>query len=201
MKILGIALFIGGMAVSVGAPFEAREARMLAARGIETTATITEKEVRGGGRYSSPYAQVDIELEDEFGIPSEASGIIFCGEPEEVSVGDRVQITYDPENVAPPQFTECPQSQAVTIPTIIGVVVLAGGTLTLLLDWKARPWKRRWLGIPILVLGILFVGTSVEEDCNCKEAVYTGGALILLGAVPLVVPRKTVTVGVLPPPD
>ncbi|HJR44588.1 MAG TPA: hypothetical protein VJ927_03200 [Actinomycetota bacterium] len=199
MMLIGIALLVGGMAVSVGAPFEAREARLLADRGIETIATITAIDIRGGGRNSSPYAVADVAFQDEFGLRQEPPGIIYCGEPEDISVGDEVEITYDPEEVAPPQFTECPQSQEITIPLVIGAVVIAAGTLFVLRAWWARGWRKRWWGIAILVLGIGFTGTSFEEDCRCQEMVYTGVALIVIGTVPLVAPRVTTASG--GPPD
>lgn len=188
--LLGIALFVGGMAVSIGAPSDAREARVLAERGISTTATITDLSVRGGGRRSSPYAVADVEFQDEFGLPAESSGIIYCGEHEEISVGDEVEITYDPEEVAKPQFTECPHSQEITIPLVIGIVVLAAGTLCVLWAWRGRGWRWRWAGIAPLILGILFVGTSFQDDGQYAELIYTGAALIIIGAVPLVAPRR-----------
>lgn len=190
MIFLGIVLLIGGMALSVGAPSEAREARLLAERGVDTTAIITELSVRGGGRQSSPYAVVDVEFQGELGLSAQSPGIIYCGEPEEISVGDEVEITYDPEEVAHTQFTECPQSQEITIPLIIGIAVLAAGTSCVLWAWKGRGWKRRWLGIPPLILGVLFVGTSFQDDGQYAELIYTGSALIIIGAAPLVAPRR-----------
>ena len=190
MRLIGIALLVGGMAVSIGAPSDARDARVLADRGIDVPATITDLSIREGGRYSSPYAIVDIEFEDEFGVPQEASGIIYCGEPEDISMSEEVEITYDPEEVAPPQFTDCKQSQEITIPLIIGIVVIAAGTVCVLWDWRARGWGRRWWGIPIFILGILFAGASLEGDFSYPELVYTGAALTVIGFVQVVAPRK-----------
>jgi hypothetical protein len=53
--------------------------------------------------------------------------------------------------------------------------------------------------VPILIVGILFAGTSFEDDCRCPELVYTGGALVILGTAPLVAPRKPETIEL--PPD
>jgi hypothetical protein len=190
MMFLGIVLMVAGMAVSVGAPAEARDARVLEARGVETTATVTSVDIRGGGKNSSPYAVVDLDYEDEFGLPVTAAGVIYCGEEDDIVVGGKVQITYDPEEQAPAQFTACPQSQAIAIPTIIGVVVLAAGTVCVLWGWRAGGWRRRWWGIGLVLLGILMAGASSEDDCNCTELVYTGAALVVVGAVPLVAPRS-----------
>ncbi len=192
MMFLGIVLMVAGMAVSVGAPAEARDARVLAARGVETIATVTKVDIKGGGRGLSRHAVVDLDYEDSFGIPATASGVIYCGDEDELTVGDKARITYDPEEQVPEQFTACPQSQAITIPTIIGVVVLAAGTVGVLWGWRGGGWKRRWLGIPLVILGILFAGTSSQEDCNCTEFVYTGAALVVVGAVPMVAPRPHV---------
>lgn len=194
MRIIGIALLIGGMALSIGAPSDARDARVLAERGVDATAVVTDLSIRGGGRGSSPHAVVDVEFEDELGLSQESSGIIYCGEPEAISVGDEVEITYDPEEVAPPQFTECPQSQEITIPVIIGIVVIGAGTVLVLWGWGSNGWRRRWWGILWLILGILFSGTSFEDDCGCPELIYTGGALVVIGVVPLVAPRKRPTI-------
>lgn len=199
MKLIGIALLVGGMALSIGAPFEAREARLLAARGIDTTATVTRVDIQRLSR-GSRTAHVDVEFEDEFGLSATGSDVIYCGDADSVAVGDRVVITYDPEEVAPPQFAECPQSQEITIPLVIGVVVMAAGTFVVLRTWRASGWRRRWWGIPILIVGVLFVGTSFEDDCRCRELAYTGGALVLIGTVPLVAPRKPETIELPPEP-
>ena len=190
MRIVGIALLIGGMALSIGAPSDARDARVLAERGVDTTAVVTDKSIRGGGRGSSPYAVVDVEFQDELGTSHESSGIVYCGETQDIAVGDEVEITYDPDEVAPPQFTECPQSRETTIPVIIGIVVIGAGTLVVLWDWGSNGFRPRWWGVLWLILGILFFGTSFEGDCRCPELIYTGGALVIIGVVPLVAPRK-----------
>lgn len=189
MILLGIALLVGGMALSVGAPSDARAASLLAERGVITTATVSDLSVREGGRYSGPIAVADVEFLDEFGLLKESSGITYCGEAEDVSVGDEVEITYDPEQVAPTQFAECEQSQEITIPLVIGIIVIGAGTLCVLWAWRASGWRRRWWGIATLIVGILFAGTSFEEDCRCSELVYTGAALIVIGTVPLIAPR------------
>lgn len=190
MRLIGIALLVGGMAVSIGAPSDARDARALAERGIDVPATITELSLRDGGRYSSEYAVVAVEFEDEFGVTWEASGIAYCGEPEDISTTEEVEITYDPEGDAPPQFTDCPQSQEITIPLVIGVIVIAGGTVCVLLGWRANGWKRRWWGIPILIVGLVFGAASLEGDCECSNFRYTAAALVIVGTVPLFAPRK-----------
>lgn len=187
MMIAGIALLVGGMAISVGAPIEAREARVLAERGVETTATVADVELRRLRR--NTYAEVDLEFSDEFGLSQEAENVIYCGDEDDLAVGDEVGVTYDPDEVVPAQFTECPQSQEVTIPVIIGTVALIAGTILVLRRWSAGGWRRRWLGVPILIVGVLFAGTSFEDDCGCQEFVYTGAALVVLGVAPLLGPR------------
>lgn len=194
--VLGIALLVGGMAVSVGAAADARDARVLADRGVETTAEVSDVTTHshGGG---STHSHADVEFTDEVGLRQEGLDIAYCGEPDGVEVGDQVEITYDPEMTydpeaaALPQFSECPQSQALAIPVAIGVVALAGGTVAVLLAWRAGGWKRRWVGIPIALLGILFAGTSFDDSCGCAEFVYTGASLVVIGVVPLVAPRDS----------
>lgn len=189
MMIIGIALLVGGMAVSVGAPADARAARALAERGIETTATVTDVTVRRGAA-GGHYAQADVEFRDGSGSLQQALDIIYCGESDAVAVGDEVEITYDPQEVAAPQFAECEHSQEITIPLIIGIVVLAAGTVCVLWAWKAMRWRRRWWGIAILIVGAVFVGASFDANCSCREFVYTGAALVVIGTVPLVAPRR-----------
>lgn len=196
---IGIALLVGGMALSVGAPTEAREARVLADRGVGAEATITEARA---GRLDR--VEVDVEFEDEFGLSRRAEGIVYCGEPEEVAVGETAEIIYDPDGAVPAQFTRCPQSQEITIPLVIGVVVLAAGTIVLLLRWKRVRWRRRWWGLALLVVGVAFVGASFEDACECREMVYTGVALTVLGTVPIVAPRgpgKAETIAGSDPPN
>lgn len=187
--ILGIAFLVLGMAVSIGAPADAREARLLAERGVDTTATVTDVTIRhepSGGAY----AVVDLEYRGEFGSFDRSTGVIYCGESEAISVGDRVEITYDPEEVAAPQFAECEHSQEITIPLLIGIAALAVGTGCVLWSWGANRWRGRWWGIAILIVGAVFVGSSFDADCSCSEVVYTGGALVVIGATPLVAPRR-----------
>ena len=190
MMIIGIAFLVGGMAVSVGAPAEAREARLLAERGTETTATVTDVTIERAGGLTSDYAVVDLEFRDASGSSRWSFDVIYCGEPEAISVGDVVEITYDPEEVAAPQFAECEQSQEITIPLIIGIAALAAGTLCVLWAWRASRWRRRWSGIAILIVGVVFAGASFDDDCGCSEVVYTGAALVVIGTVPLVAPRQ-----------
>lgn len=189
LLIAGIAFLVGGMAISIGAPADAREARALAERGVTTVATITDGELREGiGRGSSRYAVLDVEYVDEFGVVSQADGIIYCGEPEDVAVGDELEVTYDPEDLVPAQFSQCEHSQEITIPLVIGIAALLTGTILVLRDWWTRGWKRRWLvGVPLVILGLLFIGTSF--DPGYQELIYTGSALVLIGIVPIVVPR------------
>ncbi len=185
MMILGIAFLVGGMAVSIGAPADAREARLLAERGIETTATVTDVTIRRGPAGGS-YPAVDLEFRDESGSVEHSTDVIYCGEPEAISVGDGVEITYDPEEVAATQFAECEHSQEITIPLLIGIAALAAGTLCVLWAWRANRWRRRWWGIAVLIVGVVFVGSSFDDACDCPEVVYTGGALVVIGTVPLV---------------
>lgn len=187
--ILGIAFLVLGMAVSIGAPADAREARLLAERGVEAPATVTAVTIRTGPS-SDTYASVDVEFRDEFGLLEESLDVIYCGEPEAISVGDRVKLVYDPQEVAAPQFAECEHSQEVTIPLIIGIAALAVGTGCVLWAWRASRWRRRWWGIAILVVGAVFMGSSFDDDCSCRDVVYTGGALVVIGTVPLVAPRR-----------
>ncbi|MFP5353245.1 MAG: hypothetical protein ACLGIB_11880 [Actinomycetota bacterium] len=190
MMLLGIALFVLGMAVSIGAPSDANDARLLEARGVDTTATVTDVTIRQLTRRTSPYAEVAIAYEDELGLPREDSGLPYCGEADEAAVGMEVEITYDPDDVVEPRFVECPGSQEVTIPLVIGVVVLGAGTFTILAAWRARGLRRRWLGVPIAIVGVLFMGTALDEECRCREAIYTGGGLAIIGTAGLVLPRK-----------
>ena len=193
MMLLGIALFVLGMAVSIGAPSDANDARLLEARGVETTATVTDVSIKQLTRRTSSFAEVMFTYEDEFGVPQEDSGIPYCGEPDEVTVGMKVRITYDPEGVVEPRFGGCPGSQEVTIPLIIGVVVLAAGTLVILAAWRSRGLRRRWLGVPIAIVGVLFMGTALDEECRCREAVYTGGGLAIIGTGGLILPRRALS--------
>ena len=189
MVVFGVALLVAGMAVSIGAPADAREARLLAERGIETTATITDVTTR---RWPSGdvYAVGAVEFTDESGSLVHSPDIIYCGEAEAISVGDRAEIVYDPDEVAAPQFAECEHSQEITIPLIIGIVVLAAGALSVLWGWRANRWRRRWWGIAILIVGVVFVGASFDDNCSCSDVVYTGSALVIIGTVPLVAPRR-----------
>jgi hypothetical protein len=195
MMLLGIALFVLGMAVSIGAPSDANDARLLEARGVDTTATVTDVRIRQLSRRTSSFAEVAITYEDEFSLAQEASHIPYCGEPDEVAVGMEVEITYDPEDVVEPRFVECPGSQEVTIPLIIGVVVLGAGTFVIVTAWRARGLRRRWLGVPIAIVGVLFMGTALDEECRCQEAIYTGAGLAVIGTAGLVLPRKAVPAG------
>jgi hypothetical protein len=186
----GIAFVVGGMALSVGPAADARDARTLADRGVETTATVVGGEIRKES--GDPYAVVDVEYLDELGASTRANGIVYCGEPGDVAVGDEVVVTYDPEEIVPAQFSECEHSQESTIPLVIGIVGLAIGTAMVLRSWWTRRWRRRWsVGIPLVILGILVVGTSF--DPGYAELVYTGGALIVIGVVPMVAPRRAET--------
>ena len=193
--LLGIALFVLGMAVSIGAPSDANDARLLESRGVDTIATVTDVTIRQLTRRTSSYAEVELTYEDEVGLAQEESGIPYCGEPDEVAIGMEVEITYDPEGEVEPRFVRCPGSQEVTIPLIIGVVVLAGGTFVILAAWRERGLRRRWLGVPIAIVGVLFMGTALDEECRCREAVYTGGGLAIIGAAGLVLPRKARAAG------
>ena len=187
MMLVGIALLVGGMAVSIGAPSDAREARVLSERGIETTATVTDVTLRS----SSEYAVVDLELRDGSGSSHQAVEMIYCGEPEAISVGDEVAVIYDPEEVASPQFAECEQSQEIMIPLLIGVGAIAAGTVCVLWAWRAYGWRKPWRGIVVLVVGMVLAAASFDDDCECREFVYTGVALVVVGTVPLVARRRS----------
>ncbi|MDQ4025772.1 MAG: DUF3592 domain-containing protein [Actinomycetota bacterium] len=189
--ILGIAFLVGGMAVSIGAPADAREARLLAERGVETTATVTDVTIRRGPS-GKEYAVADLEFRDESGSSRQSSDVVYCEEPEAISVGDGVEITYDPEEVAATQFADCEQSQEITIPLLIGIAALAAGTVCVLWAWRASHWRRRWWGIAILTVGAVLAGASFDDDCECSEFVYTGAALVVIGTAPLVAPRRSV---------
>ena len=190
MTILGIALLVGGMAVSVGATADAREARLLAERGIGTTATVTDVAMRRAGGTGSAFVVADIEFRDDWGLSEQAFDVTYCGEPEAISVGDVVEITYDPEEAAAPQFAECEQSQEVTIPLVIGIAALAAGTYCVLWTWRAARWRRRWWGIAVSLVGVVLAGASFDDDCSCREFVYSGSALVVIGTVPLVAGRR-----------
>lgn len=187
MMLVGIALLVGGMAVSIGAPADAREARLLAERGIETTATVAGVTLRP----TRDYAVADLEFRDDSGSSQQWFDMIYCGEPEAISVGDEVAVIYDPEDVASPRFAECEQSQEIMIPLLIGVGGIAAGTICVLWSWRAVGWRKRWRGIVVLVVGAVLAAASFDDNCECREFVYTGVALVVIGTAPLVAYRPS----------
>ena len=45
----------------------------------------------------------------------------------------------------------------------------------------------------IAIVGVLFMGTALDEECRCREAIYTGGGLAIIGTGGLILPRKAVS--------
>lgn len=74
---------------------------------------------------------------------------------------------------------------------IVGVIALAFGVLAVLRAWRNSGWRyRHVVGIPIALLGALFVATSFSADCDCKETIYFGVALVVIGVVAQFSPRR-----------
>ena len=74
---------------------------------------------------------------------------------------------------------------------IVGVIALAFGALVLLRAWRISGWRWRLIvGIPIALIGLLFVGASVSGDCDCPEAIYFGAALAVVGVVAQFKPQR-----------
>ena len=181
MWALGLALFIGGMAVSVGAPADARTARYLADHGVHTTATVTGVDENGGGSRSNT-TFLDLEFKDEFGL-SEGARFGYCDD-RSWEIGDRVDIIYNSDDPTEMHFADCDYPTQETVAFFIGVAALALGTFVTLRAWRSSGWKlRRAVGIPLVILGVLFIGTAYSEDCNCRELAYTGAGMIVIGAV------------------
>jgi hypothetical protein len=178
---LAIAFLIGGMAASIGASADARTVSLLNDRGIHTTAKVVGGRVErvGGNRI----ATLDLEFQDEFGLTAEASRG-YCGDPEEKQVGDEIGIVYNPDDTTVVLYEDCHYSATEYVAVTIGIVALILGAFLTLRAWRSSGWKRhRVVGIPLVILGVLFIGTAYSEDCNCREASYTGAAMVIIGGV------------------
>ena len=74
---------------------------------------------------------------------------------------------------------------------IAGVIALAFGALVILRAWRISGWRgRRVVGIPIALIGVLFVAASLSGDCDCREGFYFGAALAAIGIVAQFDPRR-----------
>lgn len=74
---------------------------------------------------------------------------------------------------------------------VVGVIALAFGVLVIVRAWRIAGWRlRRVVGIPVTLLGILFVAASLSDDCDCGEAIYFGVALTVIGVVAQFSPRR-----------
>lgn len=173
---LGIALLVGGMAVSIGAGAEAETERILAERGEEAPATIVDV-----SDDTTP-ATLDVKFDDEFGLSAEASFDV-CDEATG-DVGDKITVIYNPDDTSSARAEACDLSTGPQpVLAAIGITSLAAGTFVILRVWKRSGWKRRRIGIPIALLGVMFIGAAVSEGFYYLELAYTGVALALIGAV------------------
>lgn len=170
--LLGLALLAGGLALSAGPTGEARRERALLDEGVETSATVE----RARGAY------LDVAFTDERGRSRTAS-VPSCGDRADEQAGDGVEISYDPDDPAVARLSDCPRDSALvtTILLGVGVVALCGGTVVVLRAWRASGWRWRLVGVPLAVVGALFVATSRAPDCYCNEMIYFGGSLVVVG--------------------
>ncbi|HVF52841.1 MAG TPA: DUF3592 domain-containing protein [Actinomycetota bacterium] len=188
---LGPILLVVGMALTIGPTAEARDGSALLDHGVPATGTVIDKTIKTGGRYSSRYAILDVLYTSDIGLPEEVS-LPWCGEPEDLSIGDDVPVLYDPDDLTNAGFTDCPFETEGMGYLIVGIVLLVLGTAGVLKAWQAGGWKRRRWPVALAILGLLIAAASFSEDCECREFVYTGGALIILGIVPVVAGRDRV---------
>lgn len=78
-----------------------------------------------------------------------------------------------------------------TILVVIGVAALTFGTYVVARAWASGGWRRRRVvGIPVLLVGTLFVAAALSDDCDCRETIYFGLALVTVGAIAQVAPAK-----------
>lgn len=175
---------VGGMAVSIGAPSDARTARRLDEHGIQAAATVVDVVIHRRPS-ADPIAGLELEFEDEFG-QAQRTTMNYCGDASRHGIGDEVEIRYDPDDPKITNFVECNYPTDETVALIIGVIAIVIGTLLVLFVWNAWGWRRWWIGIPVAIFGALFAGTSFEEDCACGEAIYISAALVLIGLAAVV---------------
>jgi len=178
---LGIALLVGGMALSIGAPGEAKVTNRLADVGLHTSATVTEEALSRQGA-GNTIVRLTIEFQDEFGLTTEGTEI-YCGEPEDKAVGDAVGVVYDPDDPEVFRFDECKHLSESGPLLIGGVVALTLGAAVILLAWRRTGWRLGFWGIPIALIGVVFIGASIDDSCECEEGLYFGIALAVIGTV------------------
>jgi hypothetical protein len=178
---LAAAFFIGGFAASIGAPADARTAQRLESVGVHTAATITDRRTDRSGAAS--FAKLDVAYQDDAGSSYEES-LDYCGSLADLPVGETIEIVYDPDDPKVFHYADCNYPAHETIAFVAGLLALILGTFLVLRAWRFSGWKlRRWVGIPLVILGFLFAATSFTDDCGCAELIYTGGALMLIGLV------------------
>ncbi|HEV3472700.1 MAG TPA: hypothetical protein VG408_05775, partial [Actinomycetota bacterium] len=79
-----------------------------------------------------------------------------------------------------------------TILLAIGVTALALGTYVVLRTWARAGWKRRRVvGIPLFLVGAIFAAAAFSDNCECREMIYFGLALVTIGAIAQVAPGRT----------
>jgi uncharacterized membrane protein len=195
--IMAIAFLVIGMALTVGPGVEARETRRLEEAGERTMATVVDEFVTDRGRRLGTEIRLAVEFSDEFGIPYDAT-IKYCGEPGDKVPGDEVEIVYDPEsleiiddpNKTPlVRYTGCGFIKEPLLLMSFGGVALVVGTVLVLWVWKGSGWKRRRIGIVLVVIGLFTGAASFSENCDCQELVYTSAAVVVIGAVPMIAGR------------
>jgi hypothetical protein len=176
---LGIALLVGGTAVSIGATADAETTKFLEKNGVSAIAKVAA--VRDDVRQtaSGSTAGLDLEFKDEFGLSAEAT-VPTCGERPARAVGDKVEILYDPDEVTVAQLQECPQSQATWL-LIVGVIAIGLGILSALRAWSWSGWRHRRWGIPLAVLGAIVGAMSFDVNCSCGGIIYISAALVIIG--------------------
>lgn len=195
---LGVLLLLLGMVFTIGPGGEAEETRRLADEGERATATVTAVDITGGGKGGSPIAYLDVEFQDDIGLASETN-VMYCGDEDDKKVGDEVDIVYLPEDVSVAEHTACKRLSNASPFVIGGVLAIAIGTVLILRGWALSRWKRPLWGVPLAVLGVLFVGTALSDDCYCRQAIYFGAALGAIGVVVLLGSRLAPRPAALPP--
>lgn len=182
---LAIAVLVLGMALAAGASDGARAARVLDYRGEVATATVTLTDV---GPEASRLA---IEFSDDIGFSS-ATEVASCDAVEDVRAGDRFAVVYDPDDLSIAHPQGCSLSTQGTLGLLVpGVALIVVGTFLVLRSWSGSGWRRRWIGIPFALFGLLIGATALtERDCFCLELVYFGAALVVIGVAAQVAPRR-----------
>lgn len=79
-----------------------------------------------------------------------------------------------------------------TILLVIGIAALALGTYVVSRTWASGGWKRRRVvGIPLFLVGAIFAAGAFSDECECREMIYFGLALVTIGAIAQVAPVRT----------